>query len=303
MSNQATISDSYSVEGVNVFNGRRNNVTFHPAEENCGIRFFHNGRMVRATLENAFCGKGAFGLANFLGVHQDKTKIRLTEHILGAVYGLGIDNLDIELSDGTCPTFLTDRMITIPLRERKVDQATVKTYWEYASLSPREIYPLEKLPDIFRVGKSESFDISTTAYYPHLAVGRQDFDFEVTPENFMQDISGSRPPAFLSYFARPFLWLEERGMHGINSSNYLLTGPKDEEDYLSIPTICHSGGRCFYDHFEFVRHKILDLLGLLALTGKQFKRTHFGTYLTGHKTDLTALRKCFAERDFEEVQD
>jgi hypothetical protein len=127
MTNQTSISEKVTVEGVNVYNGRRNTATFYPAEENSGLVFLMKGVKVPAKLEFAENRRKAIGLDN------GEARIHLVEHMLSAVYALGIDNLQIELSDGVCPT--TDNCAYEyfeALRQIRAAQTAPRRFWRYS---------------------------------------------------------------------------------------------------------------------------------------------------------------------------
>ena len=109
----------------------------------------------------------------------------------------------------------------------------------------------------------------------------------------------ARSPVFLGndLFNDIFLFLGRKGFHGLNEENFLLVTSKNSEKYGNPENF---GVR--YDGEEFVRHKILDVLGTLALKGRQFKDTYFHFDKTGHKFDLWALIKLFSEGYFVECK-
>ena len=84
------------------------------------------------------------------------------------------------------------------------------------------------------------------------------------------------------------------GISGITDDNYLLVTSKGA-DLTNSP----EHGDC-YGGQEFVRHKVLDVLGTLALTGRQFKNTAFTFSMTGHRFDLYALDRLFEESNIKE---
>ena len=155
MTNQTSVRESVVVEGVNVYNGRRNSATFHPTEENAGLVFLVNGARVPASLDFAEHRGKAIGLDNGNG------RIRLIEHLLSAVYALGIDNLEIELSDGVCPT--TDNCALEyfnALRDLRGEQTLPKQFWKYGNDFDINIRSEEeRKPDCLTVKPAEDFVI------------------------------------------------------------------------------------------------------------------------------------------------
>ncbi len=291
MTNQISISESVVVEGINVYNGRRNTATFHYAEENSGLIFLVNGSRIPVKLDFAENRRKAIGLDN------SETKVHLVEHVLSAVYALGIDNLEIELSDEVCPT--TDncaREYFDALKDLRIEQTSPKRLWKYAKDEGSHIRNDQKRkPDCLRVSSVDGFVIDYFAYYPHKVVGEQTYRFQFDEKTYSENIADARSPVFIrnGLFKKTFLLLERMGLHGLNEKRYLLITSQNMDKYANPEEF---GVR--YKGDEFVRHKVLDVLGTLALTGRQFSNTEFRFEMTGHKFDLYALKRLFSEGCF-----
>jgi UDP-3-O-acyl-N-acetylglucosamine deacetylase len=80
----------------------------------------------------------------------------------------------------------------------------------------------------------------------------------------------------------------DKGYHGVNIENFLII-PSRHHDRLCMGPF----GPRFEEQNEFVRHKVQDVLGTLALTGRHFKDTEFRFEMTGHKFDIYALKELF----------
>ena len=288
---QSSINESMNVGGVNVYNGRKNYVIFHPREEDTGLVFRLKGNTIPASLDYAYHRKRAVALDN------GKTEVHLVEHLMSAVYALGIDNLIIELSDGVCPT--TDNCASeyfLALRDLRVAQQAKKKYLTYRhDLETVIRSEQQRKPDTITVKPSSSFVIDYFAYYPHIVVGEQNFIFEVDEETYQREIMEARSPAFLKneICKSITLFLGRHTFHGLNGKNFLLITSKNAKEYANPSEF---GVR--YEGEEFVRHKVLDFLGTLALSGKQFKNTEFQVHMSGHKFDIYALKKLFGRGCF-----
>jgi len=304
MSNQTTLQNPIKVEGVNVYNGRKNFVIFHPSDENSGISFIVNSSNgskrsveIPATLNFAMHKKKGIWLDN------GKSSIGLVEHLLGAVYASGIDNVKIELSDGICPT--TDNCAGDYFRKLNeqgllIEQSSTRKFWKYAPNTATSIKGWDsKMPDCLTVSSSSNsnFEIDYFASYPHKVVGEQSYSFGLDKEIFLQDIADARPPGFLcsNLIKELFLFLGKNYAHGITEKNYLIITSKNSKKYANPEEF---GVR--YNGNEFVRHKISDVMGTLALTGRQFADTKFQFHMTGHKFDIYALKKLFDEGKFKD---
>ena len=296
---EQTVKNEVKVDGINVYNGKRNSVIFHPQEAQRGIIFALGKEKIRADINNAANKKRTIVVSN------GKIEIFLVEHLLSAVYALGIDNLVIELSDKICPTlpFCASGYIKA-LEEGIIPQDTQRTYWKYSKEAQITVSTKDSnKPDSMTVSSQKGFSIDYHAYYPHLVLGHQNFRLSVSIENYKEQIMNARAPTLFPVFMRNefiyslFLAFGKRGFHGINEQNYLLIASQNSDRYFN--------GKEFgvlYEGNEFVRHKILDVMGTLALTGRQFKDTCFKFNMTGHKFDIYALRCLFNAGAFEKSE-
>jgi len=146
-----------------------------------------------------------------------------------------------------------------------------------------------------RVNGLDGFVINYFVYYPHKVVGEQNYRFQFDEDIYAESVANARSPGFIKngLFKKAFLLLERIGLHGINERNYLLITSENAERYANPDEF---GVR--YEGEEFVRHKVLDVMGTLALTGRQFRDTEFKFEMTGHRFDLYALKRLFKEDCF-----
>lgn len=298
MQYQMSLRRPVTVDGINFYNGRKNNAVFHPADENTGLVFRFKGAGIPASLHNAYVS--SFFGARCISLRGGGETVHFVEHLLSALYALGIDNLVIELSDGVCPTADNGAAeVFQALKCEKTGQQAKKTFLHYIKSSPAIVRQEPDAVSVYpRLQASWSFRISADVCYPHKAIGKQSYCFDVNEENYENEIMKARSPAFLgSKLMKSVVLATNRfGLHGINGKNYLLVTSEEDREYAN-PEVY--GVR--YGGEEFVRHKILDALGTLALTGRQFKNTGFNFSITGHEFTLKALRRLFDDGLFSEA--
>jgi len=293
---QNTISESTpKIEGINAFSGKRNYIVFHPAVANAGLVVRVNGENIPVKLSSASHYKSwkSLRLASSISLKGERQRAIEVEHILAIPYALHLDNLIIELSDGSFPR-QTDGMVGMAreLLARRVALSEERRY-----LRIREGL---KSPSITRPGKQDKlqvksandFYIDYSAFYPHKSVGKQEYRFRFSDEGFQNEIMGARAIFFLPFGSRfmvdsPLL----RTFHGARDDNALFVGNVNETAFLN-----RSPGS--YGRDEFVRHKIYDTIGELALTGRYFKDTEFVFERTGHAFDIFALRELVNANNF-----
>jgi len=248
MRQQATLRTTVSIDGVGLHSGHPVRAHFHPAPVDHGLVFLrreHSDQLIPAELDSA----ATFDYATTL--KRGDVSIGTVEHVLAAAAGLGLDNCLIEIEgpevpilDGSALPFV--RLFHAAGFERQ--DALVRPL------------SLDRPVELLRDGKQMSFEPGgpglTIRYeidFPHPFVGQQELTYTLRPEEFTSRIA----PARTFGFAREVAQLRARGLaRGGSLHNAVVL---DDTGILSGPLR-------FRD--EFVRHKVLDLIGDLALLGQ-----------------------------------
>jgi UDP-3-O-[3-hydroxymyristoyl] N-acetylglucosamine deacetylase len=273
---QRTLKNSIHCSGIGLHSGIKVNMTLHPAEAGTGIRFRRNGAVrlteVAATWRNAI----ETPLSTTLKGDSD-IKIGTVEHLLSALSGCAIDNVVIEVNGPEVPVmdgssapfvFLIECAGTVtqdaPRRALEIRRnVTVSDSRRSATAMPGR-------------GLSIDFEID----FDNTVVARQDWSFQVTPASYKREVSRARTFGFLQDVDK----LREMGL--------ALGGSLDNAIVINGDRVLNDGG-LRYDN-EFVRHKILDLIGDLTLIGGpvigKFQCTR-----VGHSMTLRMLRTLFAD--------
>lgn len=269
--------------GINVYTNEEIIVSFYSLEENKGIVFNINGEEIRSDLDNANLEETAIFLKG------EKNKIGIIEHFLPSIYALGIDNLLVKINFDrepfALPTFERGSGVVFKiLKEAGIKEQNARK--KYLTTNKKILFKHtdKAKKDFISIVPSKRFVINYRVFFPHKAVGEQVFSFNVDENNFATQVMEARSPAF-----------HDRSSNytdNINGKFNLLIGEKEEENYLNEPR---------YNGQEFVRHKVLDFLGTLALFGKQFKNIEFNVNMSGHAFDLSTLKQCKKNNYFEEV--
>lgn len=244
---QTTLRTPVSIEGIGLHTGHSVRARFRPAEENHGIVF---RRSDHAELAIAACSASAqlFDHATTLG--REGVTIATVEHALSAAYGLGLDNLDIEVDGPELPILDGSALPFVRLFQAAGLARQHRAVTPLAVTRPVAVGAGDRSLSI-RPGRG--LTISYEIDFPHQAIGRQHLTVEIRPEEYAAHIA----PARTFGFTREIEYLRERGLaRGGSVHNAVVL---DDENILSGPLR-------FRD--EFVRHKILDLLGDLALLGR-----------------------------------
>lgn len=177
--------------------------------------------------------------------------ISTTEHLLSAFVGMGVDNAVIELDnlelpilDGSARPFI-DLIKKAGVRK----QRRPRTYLRI--LHPLEVREGNKFIGVY---PADTYSVSYTINFPHPMIGRESFSLELTNGQYVSNIASARTFGFLH---------EAEAMR----QQGLIRGAS-RENALVLTRVGLENPPLRFDD-EFVRHKILDLIGDLALIGRR----------------------------------
>ncbi len=277
---QTTLQDHVTVAGIGVHSGSPATLTLHPAEADTGIVFLRCGAKGQPDreLKANFRSVTATEFATVLG-DQNGPAVSTTEHVMAALHGLGVDNAVVEVDgpevpimDGSAAPFVA-----------AIDQVGIVTL----PASRRYIQVLKPV----RVAKGDSFGelrphprglrIETEIEFDHPLIGRQSIAVDVDPELFRRDLARARTFGFMRDVAK--LW----------GAGYALGASFENTVVVAENRVLNPEGIRFPD--EFVRHKAIDAIGDLALSGAPL----IGAYRSvrgGHKLNHAVLTALMADR-------
>lgn len=279
---QKTLAGDVGIEGVGVHSGKPAHLVLHPAPEGTGIVFVDPERKarLRVTPESVASTDLSTLIGDPAGFH-----ISTVEHLMSALAGLGVDNVEIEISgfeipilDGSAIEFLSaieavgtvEQARAVPaIRVLKPVRVEHGTAW--AQFAPYE-------------GTRFAVEID----FPSPAIGHQKIEFDLEPLAYRSQIAPARTFGFMRDVER--LWAAGLAL-GSSLENSVVIG---EDDGIVNPQ-----GLRFPD--EFVRHKALDAVGDIAVCGAVILG-QFSSYRGGHKLNAAALRALLASDDaFERI--
>jgi UDP-3-O-[3-hydroxymyristoyl] N-acetylglucosamine deacetylase/3-hydroxyacyl-[acyl-carrier-protein] dehydratase len=251
MSKQKTISKPVSFSGIGLHTGSLTTVTFKPAPENSGITFFRvdikDSPPIPANIDYVV----DVSRGTTIGIGD--AKVHTVEHALAAMVGLGIDNLNIELDAEEIPNGDGSSLPVMSTLQKAgiVEQDAEKQYIKV----DRPVY--YRQGDVtLSILPSDELRVSMTIAYDHVAIGTQYASYTITEDTFAREIAPARTFCFL----REVKMLQEKGL--------IRGGSLESAVVIGDDTILNDELR-FPD--EFVRHKILDLIGDMYLLGRPVK--------------------------------
>jgi len=245
MDQQCTIRKQITAEGVGLHSGEAVRLTLSPAASDTGVLFrAPDGTLIPATADHVVDSHfattvGAFGV-----------KVRTIEHLMAAAAAMGIDNLLIDVSGGELPAMDGSSR---PFVELLTAAGRASLPAPRRPLVVEEPVRVEDGTRFIQVVPAEAFRISYTLDHDHPAIGLQAAAFTITEEIFAEEIAPARTYGFL------------RDMGAMRRNGLALGGSLDNAVVVGKRSVLNNALR-FAD--EFVRHKILDLVGDLFLLGR-----------------------------------
>ena len=271
MEKQRTIKQPAVYSGVGLHTGNETTITFQPAPPNSGLRF------VRTDLDQAPeipCDiDHVIDITRGTTLGNDSIKVHTVEHILAAIAGLSIDNLRIEVNANEPPVADGSSLPFVQkLQEAGViEQDAPKRYFEL-----KEPLWLSFEDDVYLVIlPANELKITYTVSYEHPLLKSQFASFEVNNGVFASEIAP----------ARTFCFLHEVEL--LRQQGLIKGGTLNNAVVIGDDTILNDTLR--FDN-EFVRHKILDLIGDLYLLGQPIK-AHLIVVKSGHASNVKLVQK------------
>lgn len=173
------------------------------------------------------------------------------EHLLSALYGMGIDNAYVELDNFEIP-ILDGSALLYTEAIARVGIVKQRRRRQYICITKEFI--LQDGEKILGIYPSETFSVEYDINFPHPLIGKQSLRIELTPENYAQSIAVARTFGFYGEVEK------------LRASGLIRGGSLENAIVLTESGMLNDTSLRFQD--EFVRHKILDLLGDFALIGQ-----------------------------------
>ncbi len=245
---QHTIGQSVWCSGVGLHSGLNVALVLKPAPANHGIRF------VRADVPGSPSISANYN--NVVNTFQATTigkagvAVSTIEHLMAALYGCSVDNAVVELSGPEAPIFDGSAAPYVKLIQKALvmEQDMPRNY-----LAIQKPLTVTKGDSFITASPSDQFQVRYEIDFPHPRVGKQQYFWALKNGSFGREIAKARTFGFLKDVQK----LQEMGLiQGGSLSNAVVF---DEREVLN------AGGFRYSD--ECVRHKILDFIGDLALTG------------------------------------
>ena len=275
--NQKTIKKKISIEGVGLHTGKFVKLKLIPSAPNTGITFkrtdIKNSNIIIPSYDNVVDTTLCTTISNDNGV-----KVSTIEHLMGALYGLGIDNIIVETNSQELPILDGSAKIFV----EKILSAGI----DISSL-PIKLIKIEKQVTYQEGTKSITIDKSKVA---------SEIDFEIRYKNKIIGNQKNKINIFNDdlqhiFESRTFCLYED--VEKLKSAGLAKGGSLENAVVVGENEILNSEG--LRNHKEFVNHKILDCMGDLYLSGYRMVGS-LKTCKGGHGLTNKILRKLFSDK-------
>ena len=202
---------------------------------------------------------------------SEKCKIQTLEHLLAVLYMSGIDSLIIEINGDEIP--IMDGSAS-PFVQAILNAGVMSLPGSKKSIKIAKPFSLDEKDAAFSFSPDSDFKITYSIEYDHPAIQKQELSLSLNLENFMKEIAPARTFGFL------------KDVPALRAQGLAAGGSLDNAVVLDEKSVIN--GPLRYPD-EFVRHKILDLIGDLSLMGSPLIG-HFKAQRAGHGLHLKAIR-------------
>ncbi|MEO9526214.1 UDP-3-O-acyl-N-acetylglucosamine deacetylase [Roseibium sp.] len=273
---QTTLADQVTLSGIGVHSGKPASISLVPAEAGVGIVFTRTDQDSTIEVPALWSKVSATALCTVLGDPSNEG-VATVEHLMAALFGMGVDNLVVEIDgpempvmDGSSSAFV-EVIEQIGLKKldrgrrylkiRKPVRVDNGTAW-------CELHPYN----------GTRFDITIDFDTP--LIGRQQYAADITPDVFREDLSRARTFGYVKDVEQ--LW----------KMGFALGSSLENSVAIAEDKVLNPEGTRWPD--EFARHKALDAIGDLALAGLPILGL-YRSYKGGHKMNHAILVKLFED--------
>jgi UDP-3-O-[3-hydroxymyristoyl] N-acetylglucosamine deacetylase len=273
MDAQRTLRRQISCAGIGIHSGNKVTLTLKPAAADSGIRFRRTdvGVEIPATVQHVT----SLQYATVLG--KDGATVETVEHLLAALVSSGIDNVVVELNQNEVPIMDGSAAPFLYLVQEAGVKRLSAARKHLKILRPVQIADGDKRIAVY---PSDHFKVSYTISFDHPLLRHQSRTERITEQSFAESIAAARTFGFL----KEVEWMRQNGLAlGGSLDNAIVIGDAGVLNALR-----------FED--EFVRHKILDAIGDLALLGYPLIG-HVVAHRAGHALHTALVTELLEQRD------
>jgi UDP-3-O-[3-hydroxymyristoyl] N-acetylglucosamine deacetylase len=282
-SKQRTVAKEIHCEGIGLHSGKTVGLTIKPAPDDTGIVFerldIPHGCKVRASFGNVI----QTNMATTIGVNG--YRISTVEHLMAAFFGMGIDNAFVQMDGEEVPIMDGSSGPFVALLE-KAGSTLQESYKKFLLVKkPVKVTDGNRSVQLL---PSDELRITCKIDFDHPLIKDQTYEMLFSKPNFVRDISRARTFGFLKDVQT--LW----------NNGLAKGGSLENAIVVDDAGVINEDGLRY--HNEFVRHKLLDFIGDLAILGATVIG-HFVVERSGHFFNQELLKAFMAQKNcWEELQ-
>jgi UDP-3-O-[3-hydroxymyristoyl] N-acetylglucosamine deacetylase len=272
---QRTIAKPVEVIGIGIHKGRPITLRLEPLEADCGILFYRSDQGVEIPLTIA----NVVDTSRATVIGMDTFTISTIEHFLSAVYAYGIDNIRVSVDSDEIPV-MDGSAISFCLL---LDEAGVQVQNQ-----PKKVIQIEKCVEVSmgerfaRLEPAQSASFTFEIAFPHPAIQRQSYLYHFSRKMFVEEIARARTFGFA------------KDIQSLQSRNLALGASLQNAIGLDSKKVLNKEGLRFEN--EFVRHKILDVMGDMMVTGGHIVGK-YTAFASSHQLNHALTKKLFEASD------
>ena len=280
---QRTVGEEISCTGIGLHSGKKVNLTIKPAPLNSGISFeridVSPGCRVKASFDNVV----DTNMATTIGFNG--YSVSTVEHIMAAFFGMGIDNALVQIDGGEIP--IMDGSSAPFIFLLKNAGVTIQNGHKRFLLVKRPVKVKDGNRSV-QLNPSNELKITYNIDFDHPLIKDQSYEISFSKSSFIDEISRARTFGFL------------RDVQTLRNNGLAKGGSLDNAIVVDDFRVLNEDGLRYKN--EFVRHKLLDFIGDLAILGC-VPIGHFVVERSGHSMNQKLLRLFMTqEKSWEEVQ-
>ncbi len=279
MVKQRTIKTSVKVTGVGLHSGEKVTLGLRPAPPNTGIVFCRVDKkpaeQIRVTAELVHDTR----LSTCM--EQNGVRVATVEHLMSALSGLGVDNIYIDLDSAEVPIMDGSAGTFIFLLQSSgiVEQTAAKKF-----IRVKKAVEVKHGDKWVRFDPFDGYKLTFTINFPHpvFANSKQHVIVDLGTDSYVRDISRARTFGFM------------QDVEYMRSQGLAMGGSLDNAIVMDDYRVLNPDGLRFED--EFVKHKVLDAIGDLYMTGHPVIGA-FSGFKSGHALNNALLRELLADAE------
>ena len=277
---QRTIKRIVSTKGVGLHSGGEVNMKIVPAPEDTGVVFIRRDIGCKGMSANI---SSVVDTRLSTNLRSNGIEVKTVEHLLASLSGLGLDNIYVELDGPEVPIMDGSALLFIDM----IIEAGIEIQ------SKKIPYLKITKPIIIKNGSShigifpyEGRRVSCSIQYDHPMLGFQSMGIDITEENFVQEIAPAKTFGFL------------KDVEMMRANGLAIGGSLENAIVLDEDGIINTNMVTFTD--EFVRHKILDIMGDLSIVGIPIYG-HIVADRPGHSANIRLVEEIYRNMDSWEI--